>query len=717
MGRTVWAFAVVALACPLSVRAQQAGGGSAGASDGIVVTAQRPPSQVQLDRKVYTVGHDLQSSSGTAADVLNDIPSVAVDPDGVVTVRGDSNVTILVDGKPSAEFSGAAAGLSLLQFPAGEIERVEVLTNPPARYKASGSGGVINIVTKKSKKPGFSGSAQASVGDHGRYVLGLDGAYNRGRLKLSAGAGLRRDIRERLTTTSRLITDPATAPPVQSNEQIDEHFRRLTPSVKAGLDYELNDRQSLGASVSRRWLVGHRWFDQEDQSGPPDQPPNSLSDRHSDGHEWNLQGSEGVHLEQKLWRPGETLTLSLQQSGTTEHERYAYANTYPLPAAAPTYDDLHLGMDLNTTDVSADYELPLPKGQDLKLGYDLELDSNAFDNLGHNIDPLTGQAVVDPAVSNDFRYRQTVNAGYGEYQTSLAGFELQAGLRLEAAHASWLQITGDQPGGRDDLGLYPSLHLDRRLDEATKLTFGVSRRITRPDPEALNPFTDYQDTHNLRAGNPDLKPQITWLYELGYVFTGRPVGLSATAYYRQDRDSVTDVLQPVGPDVVLATKVNLPKSQAAGLEFSADGKLGRRLTYSLSGDAFWAQIDATALGAPGLKATTGVNLKASLDYHPTLKDTFQVSLNRQDRRLTPQGYVSAINLVNLGYRRQVRSDLALVATVSDLFDGQKFQRLVTSPGLQEDYVRHQLGRVALVGFIYSFGGPSKAKGSGFDYGD
>src|SRR5207302_6871779 len=153
-----------------------------------------------------------------------------------------------------------------------------------------------------------------------------------------------------------------------------------------------------------------------------------------------------------------------------------------------------------------------------------------------------------------------------------------------------------------------------------------------------NPFTDYQDTHNLRAGNPNLLPQDTWSYELGYTGTVSRLTYGVTAYYRFDRNSVTDVITPVSADVVLATKMNLPKSRSAGLDFNANGKLGSELSYNLSGELFHAQIDAGSLGATGLQSTTGFNLKAGLDYRPTAADTAQISFSRTDRRLTPQGF-------------------------------------------------------------------------------
>jgi len=681
----------------------------------VVVTGEAAQTQTLIDRKTYSVTSDLQSTSGSAADVLNNVPSVAVDADGNVSLRGDGNVTILIDGKPSAEFSGSSRGQSLQQFSASDIARIEVLTTPPAQFKAEGSGGVINIITKKTRQAGLSGSAQLSLGDQRRYVAGLAGAYNAGPLKLSGALGLRQDARERLTTTNRAVLDPSSNAEVASLQSLDEHQKRLTPSAKLGADYDLNDRQSVGLSLSHRELYGNRNFNQHDTDGPLGGAVADISDRHDDGKDWNVNTSEGLRFDQKLGRPGETLGLGLQRSAEHERESNAYRNTFALPPSAPTFDELHISHDLVKTEFSADYDLPLAKGREFKAGYDLEHDQNAFDPRGGTIDPVTGQITDDPNVTNHFRYRQTVNAAYAQYETPLGPWDVQAGVRFEAARATTLQITGDIPGGRSDSGLYPSVHLTRALGDDGKLSFGVSRRLTRPDPEILNPFADHQDTHNLRAGNPNLAPQDTWSYEAGYNGALRALAYGATAYYRFDRNSVTDIVQPVSDDVVLTTKANLPKSRSAGLELTANGKLIGHFSYKLSGDLFTTQIDATALGATGLRSTTGFNMKANLDWRPTQADTAQVSFSRTDKRLTPQGSVAAINLVNLGFKRQLAPNLAAVITVTDAFDGQKLHRLIVTPLLRDDYLRNQYGKLAYVGLVYTFGGAVKAKAEGFDY--
>lgn len=442
-------------------------------------------------------------------------------------------------------------------------------------------------------------------------------------------------------------------------------------------------------------------------------PPTSISDRHSDGHEWRLDSGQIVHFQQTFRRPGESLDCSLQRTITREREHYAYRNTYTLPIAIPSYDHLNLSLDLVTTEFSADHALPLSKDRSLKLGYDFQEDDNAYDNSGDTVDPVTGQPAVNPDITNHFRYLQKIHAAYRSYQATLGAWILQVGVRLEQTAVDFRQIMGNLTSARSYARAYPSLHLD--LSEESTLSLSLSRRVSRPDPEALNPFSDHQDRHNLRAGNPNLLPQDTQSLELGYSVESRGLNYGLTGYLRRNRNSITDLTQVVSADVVLITKTNLPKSASGGLEFTANGQVARKFSYGLSGNLFYTEIDATALGATGLRSTTGLNAKASLDYRPTSAGTAQISFSRSDKRLTPQGYVSPINLVNIGYKQQIRANLSAVATVSDLFNGQKYRRFVSTPTLTDSYQREQIGRIAYVGVVYVLGAPKKSKASGFEY--
>ena len=683
----------------------------------IDVTAQKLPVQSLIDRKVYSVTEDLQSVTGSAADILDRIPSVEVDGDGAVTLRGDSNVLILVDGKPVAQLTGSTAGTWLQQFPANDIEKIEVMTTPPAQYKADGSGGAINIVTKRNRAPGLSGSLQVSAAQRERFLTSGSAAYSTGDLTLTGGVTLRRDVKQRLVSDDRMAVDPQSGDWVHSVESLHENLVRLSPLVKAGLDYKIGDGGKLSLSVDHKELIGHRTFSQSDDSGAPAGPVDSISLRASDGREWNMAGGQSAAFEQELSHPGETLKLSWQRSTQREREHYTYGDLYPLPLpeAPPGTDHLHLSLDLVKNEVSADYARPLGDDQTLKFGYDFDDQANAFDNAGDSLDPATGLPVGNPAITNHFRYHQQIEAAYGGYQAAWESWTLQSGVRVEETDVHTDQIIGDLRSSHSYFRAYPSLHADYQLDEEQSLSGGLSRRVNRPDPEDLDALVDYQDIHNLRAGNPDLLPQDTWSLEGGYSFEGKKSSYGLTLYGRDSHNAVTTVTQVVSADVVLVTKVNLPQSRSGGVEFTSNGSLLPELSYGVSGNLFYNEIDAGAFGGAGLQSTVGLNLKANLDWRPTAEDTAQISFSRSDKRLTPQGYLGAIDLVNFGYKRQLRSDLAAVGTFSDALDGQILRRVVTTPTLQDDYRRQQYGQLLYVGLVYSFGATKKSKGDGFDY--
>jgi outer membrane receptor protein involved in Fe transport len=641
------------------------------------------------------------------------IPSIDVDNTGIVSLRGDINVLILIDGKPSTQFSGSAAGDNLQSIPAADIERIEVLTNPPAQFKADGAAGVINIITRKKHPEGASGSAQASLGSGGRYVTAANGSYNSGPLTASLNAGYRQDYRQRLIESRVTAADPAGGF-TDSQSSINERVRREVPTAGSSVAYALNERQSLSGSVTWSERGGLRTYTETNDGTDGAGALTGSSRRLSTGHDPETDLDEKLGFSQKL-RAGETLDISLHRSTSHQHEHYDYTNDSFIPPAATFYNNLDFHEDRETTEFGADYASELSKTNALKAGYAFELDDYGFRNLGSNVDPLTGAQIIDPSLTNDFKFRQQINALYASYQASTGAWNWLGGLRAELTHTDARLLTNNVSTPTNYFRVYPSLHADRILTERSTLSFGASYRVTRPDPANLDSYVDHEYTPNLQSGNPDLKPQFTQSYELGYAFDGQGFSYSATGYYRLNRDSVTGVTEYLGNGFTLTTTTNLPRNDSAGLEFTVSGRLLPQLSYNVSGNFFYNQIDATALGSAGLQSTTGLNAKVKLDYHPTADDSAQVTLTRTDRRLTPQGYIAAINLVNLGYKRQLNSDLSAVATLSDIFDGQRFQRFATTPTFTQEYQRTVRGRILYLGLVYSFGTGKKDKQPGFEY--
>jgi outer membrane receptor for ferrienterochelin and colicin len=683
--------------------------------ESVVVTTKKLAVENLIDRKVYSVTTDVQATFGSVGDVLSAIPSVDVDPDGKVSLRGDSNVLILVDGKPSTQFSGSAAGDNLQSIPAKDIERIEVLTTPPAQFKADGAAGVINIITRKKRSEGLAGSLQGSLGSGGRSVVGTDASYSSGPLTASVTGGFRHDYRQRMLDSNVHALGTPTVQPLNSNSSLNERVRRQVPTLGASAQYALDDRQSVSGSVNWMKRGGLRTYQQLNNNITPAGVLTSSSQRLSAGHDPENDYDGKLGFSRKLARPGEEINLSVHRSVSHQREHYDYTNDSFIPPAAPYYSNLSLLEDRATTELGADYALPLSKLQSLKLGYAFEQDDFRYGNAGNNVDPVTGIQVADPNGTNEFKFRQQINAGFASYQASIGVWSALAGLRAELTHTDAQQLTNNVSNGGSYFRIYPSIHVDRSLSDESTLSLGASRRVSRPDPSNLDPYIDREYTPNLRAGNANLRPQYTQSYEVAYGFEGHSVACQVTGYYRRNRDSVTDVTEYLGNGVSLTTKANLPKNDSAGLELTSNGHIVSKLAYSLSGNLFYSQIDATALGAQGLRSTTGLDAKLKLDYRPTSADSVQLVVTRTDKRLTPQGYISAINVVNVGYRRQIKVDLTGIVTASDVFNGQRYERFESTPAFTGDYLRAVRGRVFYVGLIYSFGSTKKDKPASFEY--
>jgi outer membrane receptor for ferrienterochelin and colicin len=682
----------------------------------LTITGKRQAQQTLIDRKVYKVADEPGLGTASAAEVLNTLPSVDVDIDGNLSLRGDRKVLVLIDGKPSAQLSGSGAGDGLQNFPASMIERIEVMTTPPAQYRSEGTGGVINIITKKASAGTSGAGLQASLGSRLRHVFGVNGNLSTGSVSMNGGLGLRRDVRQRIVDSTLNTPGPAGAGWLAATQHFDERARRVLPSARGSVSWPATATQTFDADFNARIRSGERFFDQANDTRGAGSGLQSSTTRHSDGHEAVLATDQTLRWRWAAADAANTFDLSVHRSADIEREHYTYANKSTAPSVGTSADHLSINHDLNTLDWAADAMHALDNGSQLRAGLALTQDEHAFFNSGDTVDGVSGQPVPNPNITNRFEHSGRITAAYLSWQHSLDWATLVAGLRGEHTITDGWQVTTGERHHHDFSGLYPSLRAEHWLDAKTSLSLGYSRRVSRPDPESLNPFIDYQDTHNLRAGNPNLLPQETEALELRCRREAGSWNVDLTGYARNHHNSVTDIVQVLSADVSLATKANLPRNRTRGLEFTLDGSLAPQWSGRLSGNAYSSEIDATALGTPGLRSTSGLNLKATLDYKPGAADTAQVNLSRNDRRLTPQGNIAPTTVVNLGLRHQADAQTAWVLTVSDLFNGQRQLRTLNTTTLGQTVLRSQPGRVIFFGLNLALGGGAKkGKGTGFEY--
>jgi hypothetical protein len=471
----------------------------------IVVTGSRQAVENRIDRKVYAVSGDLQADIGSAADVLRNVPSISIDLDGNPSLRGDSGVQILVDGRYRPEFNGADRGAALQQLAAGGIQRIEVMTNPPARYKREGSSGIINIITRRALGA-RTASAQASVGTGDRYNVSLTEGAQLGALNLRGSASLRQDRRIREITGQRVVRDGSGAEVATREQRMRSDDDRLAKKISLGSDYDVNDKHRLTAEASyfRRDTSGQLRDDTRvaDAAGAP--ISRYARERQSD--QYNYSSDAALRWRRAGATDGDDFSVSLQRSAAVE--RRPMHNTYlPLPPAPALYQDQRWLQDAVTTVFSVDHSQSWPGARKLRAGYDLQRDDNAFD-AAQTVSAIEGEPrLPDPAFTNVFRYEQTIHALYATFELPLSSWTLLAGLRLEQAQLDLQQMTTGERSDQDYFRSYPSLHLSRKLDEQM-LTVSYARRVERPYWQAMNPYRLEYEANEFDSGNPDLRPSI-----------------------------------------------------------------------------------------------------------------------------------------------------------------------------------------------------------------
>ncbi len=679
---------------------------AATAVEGVTVTSDSTAMRTSIDRRSYSVTNDLSAKTGSIADALRNIPSVEVDVQGNVSLRGDPNVTIMIDGKPSSMFNGDGKADALQQMPADQIDRVEVMTNPSAAYRPDGTAGIINLITKRTHKPGATGSFKLNIGPDGRYNTGVTGNLVKGKLTLSGDASYRYDRQRSWSTDER--ENPVTGgQTVQAGA-----FQNAgdAVSLRGGVDYNLTPKDRLSGEVRYRGMNyftgGEETFTTLVPSAGPAYARDSSADMNRKNGavsgDWRHQftGSEhelDAHLEYEV----------------TDFKRNGQAFT-DQTLSPDFYEAFGFGAQQDRANFKLDYTRPMSGEAKLKTGLDLETTSNDYDNHGARGASMDSLAVV-PALTNRFLYDQDVYAGYVTYERPFGDFTALGGLRAEQVEIRTNQVTSVQKDDNSYFHLYPSLHLGYTLSQTQSLTANYSRRVQRPQPQDLNPYPIYIDPKNFAAGNPDLKPQITDSYELGWQYRKGPNSYLATAYYRESRDGVTNVTRDLGDGVFLNTRENLAKSRNGGLELVANGKLTPKLSYNISGNAYWNEIQSTIPGAAGARDMTTLSGRASLSWQATPKDFLQLNGFTSGKRLTPQGYREPISLLNLGYRRKVNDRLNFVVTANDVLDGFKDVGVIDSPTLKQRVERTGTVRAVFFGFTYSFGG-GKARPEQFDFG-
>jgi outer membrane receptor protein involved in Fe transport len=669
------------------------------------ITADKSFVLNNIDRKTYNTDQLSVTAGGNVNDVLQNIPSVEVDADGGVSLRGNENVTILIDGRPSG--MTGAGGKSLLEsIPATAIEKVEVITNPSAKYDPDGISGIINIITKKNKLQGFTGNVGTSTSFGGRYTANTSLNYRKGKWNVYTNYGFTHDIRNNTGNSYRetFFNDVT--------DYLDQEDKgktiRNSHNIKAGADYNIAPATTISASVL--FNSQHSNSDSYVLYNLYGATIDTMYKRITKGNE-NENGADfDVSMRHNFKKEGRILNLqgtasvsANKNSNNYDQQGYLDEQT-PLIASVPLLEKDQSDEYNYINTISAGYEHPLGKDKKLEAGYKSTFREFDTDYRAQYYNPQATLFVNDINRTNHFIYNDRVHAVYAQYRQSISKFGFQAGLRSEYAETESKLETTREFFTKDYYSLFPSAFITYAPKEKLQLKASYSRRINRPRKQALNPFSDFDDPLNIRKGNPYLDPEYTDSYELeGSKYFGR-LSLTATGYMRITRGYIQRFREVQPSGITITTFQNLAQSRNYGLELILNGNLFKWWNLTFSTNMFRNEVDATNLQQDLASTSFSLSGRIFTSFRLPYNTELQLSYFYRAPVKLPQGTMKDMQNFTIAATRKILKDKAIITLkVTDPFNVQRFGFEYNDTFYIQDITRKRESRFITIGFTYRFG--------------
>lgn len=691
----------------------------------VEVVAKRPQMRFEIDRKVFDATQDIAAEGGSASDLLSNIPSVEVDNEGSVSLRGNSSVTIWINGKASGLTADNQADI-LDMMPAGDIKQVEVITNPSARYSPEGTAGIINIILKDDRKPGYYGSVKVGADTDGGYQA--SGNINYSSSKVDAYANLNYRNREfkgggitsRLNTTDNSFLDQTN----DSKRQHNNWFGRF------GATWHITKSDDLAFNVTG--MTGGGDNSENIHYNSIDSQKNTIytSDRITNGDsDMKMYNLELNYVHKFSENSNIDLMVSNNQWRRDGMNIFRQSTVYtdPSQTANPLYQTQENDIKDKTWEVQADYTNKISDMARIEAGY-----KGTFQRNASPVDTYTGTTAEDirqdESLYNRFLYNQDVHALYMTYGGKWDKLSYQAGLRGEYWRVDTRSLDFDQEFNgkasetfeKDYFKLFPSAFISYALPKNNELQVNYTRRLRRPWGGQLNSFRNISDASNISFGNPELTPEYSHSFELNYIKSWESGHtLSLSGYYR----STDDVIQRIRflnmeDNVMYTTSENVAKSQASGLEIVGKDKLFKILDLTTTVNLYYSKLDGFSYLPQGAETPVIGDTDESFAWNvrmiANLSLPWGVSLqgtgNYNSKQLMAQGHREPNYSVDLGLRKSFLSDkLTLSINARDLLDSRKFRTVTAGDGFWQDSENWRGGRRVGFTLTYNFGNMNKKK--------
>ena len=632
----------------------------------VEVIAEKTTVEIRLDKKIYNVGKDLTVSGGTVSDVLDNVPSVSVDVEGNVALRGNDNVQILINGKPSG-LVGLNSTDALRQLPAESIEKVEVITSPSARYESEGTAGILNIILRRSKLQGLNGAITLNGGHPDSYGINGNINYRTGDLNIFNTSGYRYS---NSPGSSLSLTEY-----YGTNSFVDE-FRdteRIRKGINTnfGVEWYINDSASLTNSIVYR--------DSNNESTTLNEIFQYDSNRNLTGESSRLdpqfQDNKTVQFSSNFTKDFENdakFTLEFQFEDTNEdQESNVIVDNLNSEIVTTLQEEERILLQ-------SDYVLPIGENTQFELGYRGSFKDNITDYTVEILNDMTNNFEIDTNLSNVLNFKEDINALYTQYGTKFNKFSFLLGLRMENT-----RITIDQPTSGDYIkknytGLFPTVNLNYEISETENITLGYSRRLRRPRSRMINPFPSRSSVTSIFAGNPDLDPTYSGTYDLGYLNRFGKFVLSTSIYHTHSTNSWNFISFDSG-ETATVNGQEVPVIQRSPINLSTNDRYGYEfnLTYSpsrawrINGDFnFFKSIDRGEFNGINFD-NENVSYRARLSNKYTLpsKIDWQTTVSYRGPSEGAQSKSKGVISTNMAFSKDVfKGNGSISARVSDLFN-------------------------------------------------
>lgn len=614
------------------------------------ITARQPRVSYQIDKKVVDVSKDLTAVGGTAIDALQNVPSVNVDLEGNVTLRGSSNFTVLINGRPSI-LSGSDA---LEQIPASAIKNIEIITNPSAKYDPEGVGGIINVVLKKDRNMGLNGMFSASVGTQNQYLGNMTLSYKKGKINYMLSVnGNNRPMKMNVTRDNAIISNDTTN---YRDSKVNGVRSRKGYSVKGGMDIQFTKKTDL--SLSAR--VGGYGFGMSHDSRIHifDIPSTYVTDSNtvSKSDRWGNYFGGQVDFQHKFNDLGHQIEAYVYYSNRSSDDKETQNNYY----TDPNWVRLSNAVNRIQTDTrdtvsnfrfKLDYSLPIGEKGKLEAGADgrVRSDNGVYDYQSY--DTASNSWVSNPANSSIVKFDRQIYAAYISFKNSVNNFGYEVGFRGEYTGRSVNTNDGSGTFKISRFDYFPSVYLSYKFADHLQFYTSYTRRIDRPRGWDLNPFPMIIDSYNIRIGNPKLLPEYIDSYEVGMQKTLGRSFVSLEGYYRIGKNDVTHITTLRSDGVLVHTNANLNKDYSAGAEAMADLHFGKVFGFNLSGTVYHHRLTGNVTGQDVTRSSTNWRLRLTPVFN--IDKSFRVQLMGvyRSKTVTVQGSRKGFFYTSLAVRK------------------------------------------------------------------